>query len=105
MNQTPTSARFMSFPTTSHSIADIENHDINDPDETGAGAGSGGEMGFLVAEHMTTELRRLMALLSEKDVALKEMQEKARVLGEEEDGLRKRLEISNGQQGKCRAFG
>lgn len=98
INQTPTSARYMSFP--SH---DIENHnnsgDIRDLEEEAVG---GGEMGFLVAGHMTTELRRLGALMAEKDVALKELQEKVRVQGEEEEGLRKRLEMSNGNQGELR---
>lgn len=95
---TPTSSRFLSFahPAT----PDIENIDIRD-DSNGEAGGGGGEMGFLVAEHMTTELRRLMALLGEKDVALKEQQEKMRVSAEEEEALKKRLEISGAHQGMC----
>lgn len=94
---TPTSSRFLSFahPAT----PDIENIDIRD--DSNGEAGGGGEMGFLVAEHMTTELRRLMALLGEKDVALKEQQEKMRVSAEEEEALKKRLEISGAHQGMC----
>jgi uncharacterized protein YfcZ (UPF0381/DUF406 family) len=85
----------MSFPT--HSVNDIENREIPGEEES---TGAGGEMGFLVAEHMTTELRRLMALLAEKDLALKEVQEKAKSITSEEDALRKRLEMSNAQQGE-----
>jgi hypothetical protein len=85
----------MSFPT--HSSNDIENRDVPGDEEM---TGTGGEMGFLVAEHMTTELRRLMALLAEKDLALKEMQEKTKSITSEEDALRKRLEIFNAQQGE-----
>jgi hypothetical protein len=57
-------------------------------------------MGFLVAGHMTTELRRLNVIMAEKDLALKEAQEKIRTLKDEEDTIRKRLEIGNGQQGE-----
>jgi hypothetical protein len=85
----------MSFPTPSAN--DLENREIAGDEVS---TGTGGEMGFLVAEHMTTELRRLMALLAEKDLALKEMQEKTKSITSEEDALRKRLEIFSTQQGE-----